>query len=121
MADARARGTGRGRGRLRVRHLRRHAHHARSAQAPQRPEDRPGRRRQRGRTLLATAGAAFSKVDRMLYPEARAAVEAAAADPPMWSEGYDVAAARDANRAFALREQPEDVAEVVDLDADGVR
>ena len=39
----------------------------------------------------------------------------------MWTEGYDVAAARDANRAFALQEQPEDVAEVVDLDADGVR
>jgi acetyl esterase len=57
----------------------------------------------------------------MLYPEARAAVEAASADLPMWSEGFDVAAARDANRAFALLEQPEDVGEVVDLDADGVR
>jgi acetyl esterase len=57
----------------------------------------------------------------MLYPEARAAVEAAAADTPLWTEGFDIAAAREANRAFALLEEPEDVAEVVDLDADGVR
>jgi acetyl esterase/lipase len=56
-----------------------------------------------------------------LYPEARAAVEAAATETPVWTAGYDIAAARDANREFALREQPEDVAEVVDLDADGVR
>ena len=56
-----------------------------------------------------------------LFPEARAAVEAAAHLTPMWTDGYDVAAARDANRALALQEQPEDVAEVVDLDADGVR
>ena len=56
-----------------------------------------------------------------LYPEARAAVEAAAHLTPMWTDGYDVAAARDANRALALEEPPEDVAEVVDLDADGVR
>ena len=55
-----------------------------------------------------------------LFPEARAAVEAAAGEVPMWTDGYDVAAAREANRAFALQEQPEDVAEVVDLDADGV-
>ena len=40
---------------------------------------------------------------------------------PVWTDGYDVAAARDANRALALQEPPEDVAEVVDLDADGVR
>lgn len=57
----------------------------------------------------------------MLFPEARAAVEAAAADTPVWSEGYDIATARVANRAAALEEPPEDVAEVVDLDADGVR
>jgi acetyl esterase len=55
-----------------------------------------------------------------LYPEARAAVEAAAADVPLWTEGYDVAAAREANRALALEEPPEDVAQVLDLDADGV-
>jgi acetyl esterase len=57
----------------------------------------------------------------VLYPEARASVEAAASDVPVWTEAYDVAAARDANRAAALLEPPEDVAEVVDLDADGVR
>jgi acetyl esterase len=57
----------------------------------------------------------------MLYPEARAAVEAAAADVRVWTEGYDVVAARDANRADALAEPPEEVAEVRDLDADGVR
>src|SRR3954468_6229958 len=57
----------------------------------------------------------------MLFPEARRAVELAAHDTPVWTEGYDVAAARDANRTAALAEPPEDVAEVVDLDADGVR
>jgi acetyl esterase len=56
----------------------------------------------------------------MLYPEARMAVELAALEPPMWADGYDIAAAREANRAFALAEEPEDVSEVVDLDADGV-
>jgi acetyl esterase len=56
-----------------------------------------------------------------LHPEARAAVEAAALETPVWTEGYDVVAARDANRAAALLEEPEDVAEVVDLDAGGVR
>jgi acetyl esterase len=56
-----------------------------------------------------------------LYPEAAKAVEAALADAPLWEDGYDIAAAREANRAFALAEEPEDVAEVADLDADGVR
>ena len=56
----------------------------------------------------------------MLYPEARAAVEAAALDTPLWTEGYDIAAARVASREAAMAEPPEDVAEVVDLDADGV-
>jgi len=55
-----------------------------------------------------------------LWPEARAAVDAAAVDVPVWTEGYDVPAARAANRAAALAEPREDVAEVVDLDADGV-
>ena len=55
-----------------------------------------------------------------LWPEARAAVDAAAADVPVWTEGYDVPAARAANRAAAVTEPREDVAEVVDLDADGV-
>jgi len=57
----------------------------------------------------------------VLFPEARAAVEAAAADLPVWTEGYDVVAARDATRTEALTEPAEDVAEVLDLDADGVR
>jgi acetyl esterase len=57
----------------------------------------------------------------VLFPESRAAVEAAASDLPVWTEGYDIPAARDANRAAALAEPPEDVAEVADLDADGVR
>jgi acetyl esterase len=55
-----------------------------------------------------------------LYPEARAAVEASAADTPVWSDGYDIGAAHAANRAAALAEPREDVAEVRDLDADGV-
>ena len=48
----------------------------------------------------------------VLFPEARAAVEAAAAETPVWTEGYDIAAARAANRAAALAEPREDVAEV---------
>jgi acetyl esterase len=56
-----------------------------------------------------------------LFPEARAWVEAAALELPLWSDEYDVAAAREANRAAALLEEPEDVAEVTDHDADGVR
>jgi len=57
----------------------------------------------------------------MLYPEARRAVELAALEPPMWEAGYDIDGSRAANRAFALEEEPEDIAEVADLDADGVR
>lgn len=56
----------------------------------------------------------------MLYPEARAAVEAMAADTPVWTEGYDIVAARAANRAAALAEPREDVEDVADHDADGV-
>jgi acetyl esterase len=56
----------------------------------------------------------------VLFPEARAAVEAGAGDERVWSEGYDVARAREANRTAALAESPEEVAEVVDLDAGGV-
>jgi acetyl esterase len=55
-----------------------------------------------------------------LYPEARAAVAAGAADAPVWAEGYDIVAAREANRSAALAEPREDVGEVRDLDADGV-
>ena len=55
-----------------------------------------------------------------LHPEARAWVEAAAAETPVWTDGYDIDAARATNRAAALAEPREDVAEVRDLDADGV-
>ncbi|MCW2766102.1 MAG: Alpha/beta hydrolase fold-3 domain protein [Nocardioides sp.] len=55
-----------------------------------------------------------------LYPEARRAVEAAAADLPVWTEAYDVDAARAEARALAASEPREEVAEVRDLDADGV-
>ncbi|GAB3251670.1 alpha/beta hydrolase [Nocardioides dilutus] len=55
-----------------------------------------------------------------LYPEARAAVEAASAETPVWTEGYDIDAARAANRTDALAEPREEVGEVRDLDADGV-
>src|SRR3954454_17170700 len=57
----------------------------------------------------------------MLHPEARAAVEGGAGETPGWAGGYGIAAGRGANRAAALEEPPEDVAEVSDLDADGVR
>jgi acetyl esterase len=57
----------------------------------------------------------------MLFPEARRAVEAAAGDLPLWTEGYDVPAARAEARAAAAAEPREDVAEVLDVDADGVR
>jgi acetyl esterase len=55
-----------------------------------------------------------------LFPEARAAVEASAGETPVWTDGYDIEAARAANRAAALAEPREDVAEVRDLDAAGV-
>ncbi|MGZ8745384.1 MAG: alpha/beta hydrolase fold domain-containing protein [Nocardioides sp.] len=56
----------------------------------------------------------------VLFPEARRAVEEAAGDPPVWADGYDVAAARAEARAAALAEPREEVAEVRDLDAGGV-
>lgn len=56
----------------------------------------------------------------MLFPEARRAVEAAAADIPVWTDGYDVQAARADARAAAAAEPREDVAEVTEVDADGV-
>ncbi|WP_205474985.1 alpha/beta hydrolase [Nocardioides sp. SYSU D00038] len=55
-----------------------------------------------------------------LFPESRRALEQSADDVPVWTEGYDVAAARATAREAALGEPREDVAEVVDLDADGV-
>lgn len=55
-----------------------------------------------------------------LYPQARLAIEAAASEEPVFSEGYDIAAARETSRVAALAEMREELAEVVDLDADGV-
>ncbi|QIG42164.1 alpha/beta hydrolase [Nocardioides anomalus] len=55
-----------------------------------------------------------------LYPEARRAVEAAQGEPQVHDDGYDVAAARAANRAAALAEEPLELAEIRDLDAAGV-
>ena len=56
----------------------------------------------------------------MLHPQARAAVDDAAAVAPPWTPGFDIAAARAADRAAALALPREDVAEVTDVDADGV-
>lgn len=56
----------------------------------------------------------------MLFPEARRAVEAAAADTPVWAEGHDIDEVRAQAREAAAAEPREDVAEVLDVDADGV-
>jgi acetyl esterase len=56
----------------------------------------------------------------MLFPDARRAVEASAGDLPVWTDGYDIGAARSEARAAAGAEPREDVAEVRDVDADGV-
>lgn len=56
----------------------------------------------------------------VLYPEARKAVEAPAEGVPAYSEDHDVEAARAEARALAAEEPREDVAEVRDVDADGV-
>jgi acetyl esterase len=56
----------------------------------------------------------------MLYPEVLRAVEASAGDVPVWSDGYDIDAARAEARAAAAGEAREDVAEVSDVDVDGV-
>ena len=54
----------------------------------------------------------------MLYPQARKAVDDAAGDPKVWET--DIDDARRAAREEAALAPREDVAEVVDLDADGV-
>jgi acetyl esterase len=54
----------------------------------------------------------------MLYPQARKAVDEAAGDPKVWETGIEEA--RRAAREEAARAGREDVAEVVDLEADGV-
>ena len=57
----------------------------------------------------------------MLYPQARAAVERAARDEPVWAEGFDIDAARAQARAQATHDLREAVQSVDDVDADGVR
>ncbi|WP_028642532.1 alpha/beta hydrolase [Nocardioides sp. URHA0020] len=56
----------------------------------------------------------------MLFPESRRALELVAGETPVWTDGYDIEAARAQARAAAAAEPREDVAEVRDLDADGV-
>jgi acetyl esterase len=56
----------------------------------------------------------------VLHPQARAAIAAAAAVGPVWTPGYDIAAARERDRLTALAGPREEVAEVTDVDADGV-
>ncbi|MDR6173261.1 acetyl esterase [Nocardioides zeae] len=56
----------------------------------------------------------------MLHPQARAALEAAAGETPVHDPAFDIADVREAARLEALRQPREDVAEVRDVDADGV-
>jgi acetyl esterase len=55
-----------------------------------------------------------------LYPQARAAVEAYAADLPVTDAAFDIDASREAARVAAEADPREHVDEVVDIDADGV-
>ena len=57
----------------------------------------------------------------VLYPESRRALDRAAGDVPSYTPGYDLDAARAEARSLAADERREDVAEVRDVDADGVR
>jgi acetyl esterase len=56
----------------------------------------------------------------VLFPQARRAVEAGAAEVKVFEPGFDVAAAREQARALALRQAREDVERVDDVDAAGV-
>jgi acetyl esterase len=56
-----------------------------------------------------------------LHPQARAAVAAYDAEPAVFDPAFDIAAARAARRELAAAEPREEVGEVVDVDADGVR
>ncbi|KQT89475.1 alpha/beta hydrolase [Marmoricola sp. Leaf446] len=56
----------------------------------------------------------------MLFPQARRAVEAAAGDTPVQDPGFDVVSARAEAQRVALAEPREPVAEVRDVDTDGV-
>ena len=56
----------------------------------------------------------------MLHPQARRAVEAAAGEPKVFDEGFDIDASRRAARAEAAAHPRVPVAEVRDVDAGGV-
>ena len=56
----------------------------------------------------------------VLFPDARRAVAEAEATDPVWAEGYDLVAARADAVRLAAEEPREEVAEVRDVDADGV-
>ena len=56
----------------------------------------------------------------MLHPQSRAALDAAADEPAVGSTEFDLHAARDQQRATAAAEPREPLAEVRDVDADGV-
>ncbi len=57
----------------------------------------------------------------MLYPQARRAVAASAGNQPQHAPGFDIAASREQSRAEAAAEPRVPVAEVREVDADGVR
>ena len=57
----------------------------------------------------------------MLYPQSRLALAVSADEEPVHAPGYDVVAARERTRSIAAREPRVPVAEVRDVDADGVR
>jgi acetyl esterase len=56
-----------------------------------------------------------------LYPQVRALADEWLRETPVFTPGFDIVAARDDARAAALAEPREHVAEVVEVDADGVR
>jgi acetyl esterase/lipase len=56
----------------------------------------------------------------MLFPESRRALELIAEETPVFADGYDIDAARAQAQVLAAQEPREDVAEVADVDADGV-
>ncbi|MET3963232.1 acetyl esterase [Marmoricola sp. OAE513] len=56
-----------------------------------------------------------------LYPQSRAAVEAGLSEVPVFDPSFDIAASRAAAVSAAAADEREDVDQVTDVDADGVR
>ena len=73
-----------------------------------------------GRTATAARPHAEQNRRMALHPQARASIEAAAGTVQAFEPGFDIAADRERARAEAAAADREDVAEVRDLDADGV-